>query len=544
MTKFIGIDIGHFAIKVAVLSQTKKGPYIESVDVYPLPTDPNSDREIATLEILQGIRERWIGQDCAFYFSIPQSKVAFRNKTFPFAERLKVLKALPFELEEDLPFALENSFWDARIVRQIGTDSEVLAAAVTQYQINKFMNSIGSLGLNIKKIIPQGNALHNAIAPINEVTWKLAARFTDESQEQKKSLKIVLDIGHTETTVNLYEDNIWINSSVILWGGLNLIKCLSQRYEIPIDESYKVIQEKGFVLIQIEKATYEQIVFSETLSSELKNLVKELTLVSLGFENGHHGTIEEILVTGGVSRLVHLGPFLTQQLEVPVNTLNYLDRWHYAPNIDIHLEPFISNAIGLALEGFRKNNQPQFQFLQGTFAVKNPFFTKFWNSAKDTVIWGSSIILLLWVWSSLRVSFTENLVTQIDDKIKEAGQVIADLPAKKSNAGQIKAFIKNSRNLVLERQLFEEVTQRASALDVLNWISDRFPDRTQANIQALELSIIDSTVKLKASTKSNSEKIQLIEALKNLSATKSIQDNGPANSSTLDIEFNLKNRDR
>jgi general secretion pathway protein L len=544
MTKFIGIDIGNASVKVAIVSNTKKGPYIESANIYNLPIDPHADRELAILEILKKLKDHHLGQDCSYYLSIPQSKVAFRFLSFPFSERLKILKTLPFELEENLPFALENAYWDARIVRQFGTESEILIAAVTQYQVKKLMDSIGSLGLNIKKLIPQGNALHNILAPIHELTWKLSPRITEESEVQKKELKLVLDIGHKETTVNVYENNTWINSSAVLWGGWNLIKAIAKSYEIDFDEAYKVVQEKSFVLIQTENATYEQIVFSEILSKELQLFVKELTLMHMSFENTHNGVITELLLTGGGSRLIHLAPFLTQQLEVKVNVLSYLDQWHYSPTLDIHSEPYLSNCIGLALEGFRKSNQPQFQFLQGPFTQKNEALQKFWLLAKDSALWGTGVLATLWIWSSLRVSFSQKLVDDSTERVKEAGQIIANLPPKQSNQNQIRSYIKNARQIILERQVLDQVIHKASALDVLKGISEKFSDKTYSKVQILEVSIVDTLVKLRGTVTSTEEKTKLLNSLKNLSSSEGISDLNPKNPASLEIEFKLKNRDQ
>jgi uncharacterized protein (UPF0147 family) len=144
----------------------------------------------------------------------------------------------------------------------------------------------------------------------------------------------------------------------------------------------------------------------------------------------------------------------------------------------------------------------------------------------------------------LRVSFSQDLVDKVTDKVKEAGQVIANLPAKQSNPTQIRNYIKNARNVILERQLFDQVTQKASALDVLKWISEKFPDKTNTKSQVLELSITDSLVKLKASTSDAEEKSKLLNSLKSLSADQNVQDFNPNSSSALDIEFKLKNRDK
>lgn len=542
MIKAVGIDIGASSIKVAEVLLSKKGPFIESLVEHPLPSDPTLDMELARLEVLKNIRDQYAGQDAIFSFSIPQSKVAYRFKTFPFPDRIKITKALPFELEEDLPFGLENAYWDSRIIRHFGSETDILAAAVTRHQVQKQMDTLGSLGLNIQKLTPAGSAAHAALSPLNEMSFKLPPTVADQSAPEPKNLRMVLDIGHSCTIVNLYDDEAWVNSSVVLWGGKNIAESISKRYEIPLDEALKVLKERGFLLLQNEEASYEQIVFSDTIANQIKYLAKELSLIVVGFETLHHGHVNSIQITGGVSSLVNMAPHLTQQIEIPVNTLHFLDQWPSSVHIDTQLENKMLVAVGLALEVLRKNIQPQYQFLQGPFAISNRAFEKFWDVAQAPLLWGGALVLTISIWSILRLGIVENLVQTIDDRVKQAGVTIAELNQRQSNPKQIRAYIRNAQNVINDRKLFEQAAKSPSAIEVLKVLSDAFPDRSRSDIHVTELTIQESLVKLKALAFGAEDKPRLIQALRRLSQNQTVQDLNTGSNQIIDLEFNLKTR--
>lgn len=543
MTKLICIDIGSSAIKVAEIINTKKGPYIEGLACYSYQTHPNNASELERLEILQKIRDQYKNQDVQYVFSLNQTKIAYRLKTFPFTDRIKVLKTLPFELEEDLPFSIDNAIWDARFVKVTGLETEVLAASITQNYLNKTMEILSPLGFQIQALIPDGAGLHSAMTSPFELTIKQATHVQDQQLAEPKALSLLLDIGHLNTTVNIYHQNEWIGSSVILWGGAQLIKTLAARYDIEMNEAEKWLTEKGSILLNLQNANYDQLVFSETITLELQQLIRELRLIKLGYESQFNGEVKKIEITGGVSQLIHLHPYLTQNLDVAVNPIYFLDRFAYSPLIDKNLAPRCAVVIGIGIEALKKRHQPHFQFLKGPWARRNQDFEKLWKIVKEPVIWGSSLIIALMIWSNLKLSATESLNTTIDDQVKTAGQVVAGLGPKQSNQKNIQQFITRAKSVAKERKLLQQALQEPSALDWLQKLTDQLPEHKNLSYQVTEMSLQNQKIRLTLSTTGPNEKSKLLAILSQFARVNSLKDTS-SQPTILSTEFSLPNKER
>lgn len=538
MIKLICIDISNSAIKVAEIVNTKKGPYIEGLACYQYQNQSGSSLELEQLELLQNIKEQYKNQDIQYVFSLNQTKIAYRLKTFPFTDRIKVLKALPFELEEDLPFSIENAIWDARFIKITGLETEVLAASVTQNYLNKTMEILSPLGFPIEALIPAGAGLHSVIASPFEVTLKEATHVQDEQVHEQKSLSLLLDIGHQTTTVNIYHHSEWIGSSVILWGGAHLTKTLASRYDIDLAEAEKWLTTKGSILLNLQNANYDQLVFSETITLELQQLIREIRLIKLGYESQFNGDVKKIDITGGVSQLINIHPYLTQNLDVVVNPIFFLDRYAHSPLIDQSLAARCAVVIGIGIEALKKRHQPHYQFLKGPWARRNRDFEKLWTLVKEPVIWGGSLIIALMIWSNLKLSATQSLNEVIDEQLKTAGQVIANLGPKQANQKQIQQFITKAKALAKERKLLQQALQEPSALDWLQKISDQLPEHKSLSYQVNEISLQNQTARITITTATLDEKMKLLNIFSQFTKNNKLKDTS-SQPTILTTEFSL-----
>src|SRR6185312_10464049 len=125
----VGIDIGTYSVKVAKVRSTNRGYECIGTSEYPLSQDPNKDTQIEIIEIIRDIHTRYGEDSPRIVIGAHQYEVSWRRREFPFKERHKILKSLPFELEDDIPFSSDNSVFDAKITHLIGNKAEVLAVA-------------------------------------------------------------------------------------------------------------------------------------------------------------------------------------------------------------------------------------------------------------------------------------------------------------------------------------------------------------------------------------------------------------------------------
>src|SRR5437868_4655555 len=181
-------------------------------------------------------------------------------------------------------------------------------------------------------------------------------------------------MGHTRTLVCAFEGNSLIGVRTILWGAKNIADAITKKYEIPYLDALKEVQNKAFILTSKQGATFDQITFSETIAKSVRELVRDLQLSILEFKSEFNAVITQVGLTGGSSSIKNLGPFLTQQLEVPVNKIYPLD---LIPNVlfekNAKTDTTFGMALGIAIEGLKKPRNPAINFLKGEFAKQNNY---------------------------------------------------------------------------------------------------------------------------------------------------------------------------
>ncbi|MDA8422176.1 MAG: hypothetical protein M0Z89_02455, partial [Nitrospiraceae bacterium] len=98
--KIVGLKIEKGKLAVSVVDKGLR--QTELNDSYSL--DFATDVELA--DLLREKSRDWAG--ARIVSSIPGNKFSQRTATFPFNDRKRVEKALPFELEDSVPFSLED----------------------------------------------------------------------------------------------------------------------------------------------------------------------------------------------------------------------------------------------------------------------------------------------------------------------------------------------------------------------------------------------------------------------------------------------------
>lgn len=519
--KSVGIDIGTSSIKVVEVNATSKGVQISQFVDHPLGMNPAHDQEIEILEFLRGLSSTY-DQTTKFVFSIRQERVSVRNKSFPFNDRLKILKSLPFELEEDLPISSENAIFDAKVIRYLGNTAEVLACATPKGRVASALQIMADAGLNISVLSAEGMAFANCFESWNEPIPQLPlpAVAIDESAPMRK-LTIQLLMGHSRTLVGAFENNLLVGMRTILWGGKNIAEAISRKYEIPYVEALKELQTKAFILPSREGASYDQIVFSDTISSQLKELCRELKISILEFRSELNGEIEKVGITGGVSSILNLNAFLTQQLELPVNRSSILQNFsNVAFEKTARTDAAIGIALGLALEGLKKPRNPAINFMKGEFAKQNTNFKVFWEKWGPTIQVGLATFLIFFIYSSMRNSVSLNLGDRAIENLKDKAKVIAKLPNKAQNEAGVKKYIREQKKHSNELKTLQGLANMNSAMDVMKKVSDAIPGKSVVTLDLRRLSIVQDQVQIEGVVADPKQFLLLESSLANVAVGK------------------------
>ena len=103
MKSVLGLDVGSHSIKAVELQQTLRG-----LDPIQLRLCPRRDPDTPLEEVLRPfIKQHHLGTEhvlCA----VPGGRLSSRRLDFPFRDRRRLRQAVPFEIEGEAPFDLED----------------------------------------------------------------------------------------------------------------------------------------------------------------------------------------------------------------------------------------------------------------------------------------------------------------------------------------------------------------------------------------------------------------------------------------------------
>src|SRR3989338_4696257 len=115
--RVIGLDIGSYSVKAIEIEFGLR--QLELIDFfeekYPLSqTHPSSEQIQKTIENL--FLRSGLTLPFKLVASLSGLYVSSKNITLPFTDKVKIKQTLPFELEEHIPFALEDIIFDYQLI--------------------------------------------------------------------------------------------------------------------------------------------------------------------------------------------------------------------------------------------------------------------------------------------------------------------------------------------------------------------------------------------------------------------------------------------
>jgi general secretion pathway protein L len=512
----IGLDIGDYSVKIVELVQSKKSLHINQIQEKQL--SQNVSKEDKELEVIEFVRSFLASGDYSqarWIMAIPQDQVTTRLKSFPFSDRVKIQKSLSFEMEDDIPFDTDACVFESKVIQTQGPSADILATAVPKSNIENLTSLASNFGVEIFAVSVEGLAFANLIEDWENPPPASATPVTiDESAKPKRYLQVVLNIGHKKTLFTAFENNRLVFTRSLYWGSQQLVQEIVRKYTVSYVEAVRALQTQAAVLLTSEGASKDQIVMSDLMAKTLKELSRDVQMTLFELQSELNAEITAVHFTGGASQLPNIGAFLTQQLEVACNPILLLQNYSGAISGNPQMDPRFTTAVAIALEGFKKPRNPAINLLKGDFAKQNDTFKILWNRYGDLARIGAAALVVLFVWTSLRGTFSTTLNEKGTDAVKEQARKVARLPKKEATENGLKKYIKNNRKRITELKLVSQVAKMNSALDVLKKVSESAPKKDSARMDIVSFIVKDELVQIQGYANSPQELSNLTRTLK------------------------------
>ncbi len=508
MARIIGIDIGSYAVKIAVFQGAFGRFEIEEYLSSPVPRseDEQSQRkmQLACVEALMaGLpTDDRITVGAAF----PIDNASVRLVTLPFADKNQIQQTLGFEVEGQVPFELEDMVLTHRLLDSSAEGSRVLAALTPRDRLGDMLSQLAEIEADPKSLVIDGDAL---------------------GELGSSGVEAILDFGHERTVATLvHGGRVWCTRAITM-GGAYLTQALVDAHNITWEEAearkHEASLQRAARPTTSAVAEWEEEVVTQTVAPEdehappihppgssqdgailkkaLDVLLSNLRATLINFEDTTGLEINRVLLAGGTANLGGLQRILSTNLGVEVRRLSVSDVAHAAGQPSRFA---LAHALATRTAGMSRGEEMELR--KGDFKFRGDL-----ANLRTFAKWGAVAVAALFLMGigvfSWMVMDYKSQLDEIDASIAEVVVTIysGELTAEDITGPEdalMKLQMKTVETLNRIEALGSIVGDAPPVVEALHDLSQAMPKPTDARIDVRELTITPNSINVEAETDS------------------------------------------
>ena len=462
----IGVHIESYRIDSVLLQMTSKQPLLLDKHSLPLSLELNENqRKIEISNYLNHLTQKYSSYSVSFVFSIPQKQISIHDLKFPFRAKFKIHKALPYEMEEVIPFSLDNVVYNSKISYSNSHFTYVLSFVSSRKWVQDFIHFLESTAkITPAFLVPESSSLINLFEQ-----WEISPPQWNNKQEAQAD-QLNLHLSYDHSTAFVLSQNRVIHIYNINWQLKPCIEQISAKYRRSMDQALDyffknafITQEEGTHLVPLLKIMKQAV---STLQQELKLLFVHLK--GMGYDN-----IQNIHILGPASCIQNLPAHLFRMFKIPVHT--------FQSSYSISSEYW--TALGTALSACKRPKNPPVDLAESLKPSSEGM--SFLSQKKKNIL---KYIALSFI-AVLTYTFTRNwqsqqLFDQINQSFSLYSRKIAGLKTRDISVQSVEKFLKKKKTAVQTSKLYNTLPLVPSAMDILKKMSLSL---TQLNQSEMEL---------------------------------------------------------
>ncbi len=467
----LGLDLGSFSLKAVELRKTLRGHEVAQFQLL-----QRDDPEIPLPELVGHFLSLHGFSTEHVVTALPGDCVSSRRLEFPFRDRKRLVQAVPFEIEAQLPFDIDDFVVDWE---QVGGDrarAEIFASLAPRSEVSDLLQSLASSACQPRTLEAEGLVLGN-----------LAAAF------DLPGSRLLVDLGHRKTTLCLLVDGRPVSARSVPIAGAALTEAVAKDRNLTPEDAERAKCEEGL----FGGASGALDTDSEALAV-LDRIAREIarTLASLEPVLLSHGTsvVSEITLFGGTAQLDRIDHFLAERIGVQTGRLG-LPKPGASAGLAAGGSPLLfAPATALALRG-TSDARTRMNFRQEEFALRLDL-DRFRRDFGATGVWAGVAAGLAVVSFGTHVVLDSRRAAAVEAQVAQI--TAAAVPGATSDTAV--SSLRNAVRDANERAEFLGVYRgNLSALDVLAEISRLIPANLEIVLE--EISIDCQTIRMKAWSK-------------------------------------------
>lgn len=479
----IGIHIKKHGFHVVELSfngsrLTLENSYEKSFD--DLVTEEK--RNISILEHLGSLERKYKNQSFRFCFCLPQDQVSSFFVEFPFREKFKILKTLPFEIEDKSPFNPYKVFYYGKLTRTLKNKSSVICFIAPEHHVKSFLQVVKPLKTKPYLLSVEGACLSNIAEGVFEASQK--------PHLNKPTLFIYMDFY--QSVVLVFKEGYLHTVSHLDWGFYSIVKEMEKKYKLTFEKATDQFFEKSFVLTSDKGFTSEQVSFSNLIKKHIHIFIKQLKILKLSLETDYRVQFEDIEIYGPGTAIKNLSSFLSLKMDTRVSKMKAIPD---LPSFDLKEAKNQSSlvALGLAMEGLKRPPYEGVNFLHSLYKESFSFFSAQWKSALAFISIG---LICFSFYSLFRYEKSLTLLEEIETVFADYGKKIALLRSSQVSPQAVKDFLKSKEDLMTIEQVIQKEKAKQNPIESIKRLTENLKTEDDWDLKITALTVKSSNISL------------------------------------------------
>jgi len=344
LSNILGLDIGSHSLKAVEFRHTLRGFEAVAMRIFPR---ANSDASLAEL-IQHFVRMHRLSTDHAVC-ALAGDRLSSRRLSFPFRDRKRLTQVVPFELEADSLFDLDEVLIDWEIVGGDRSRADVVATVATRADVSELLGTLHDAHCEPRTLEAEGLVLCH-----------LSNLFDLDGT------RLLIDLGHRKTTCCLIADGKPVSARTFPIAGAALTEALARDRGLSADDAERAKCERGVLGADMAESLPATRAALDRIAREIIRTLGALEPQIAALESG---PVQELTLLGGTAQLDGFDEYLATTTGFEVNRLGApIEEFGKALTPDTNAIVF-APAIALAMRGSAQA-KTRMDFRQDEFAVR------------------------------------------------------------------------------------------------------------------------------------------------------------------------------
>ena len=524
MQKVIGLDIGSYSIKAVEIVNSFKSYEIANFYEKIIPDQEDIPLDALVPQCMEQLFQENNLEADRIITAMPGQFISSRVMSFGFSDPRKIHTAIMSEVEDEVPFSMDDMIVDHQVLGPLGDKTVALVVMTRKAFLKSFLDLLQRIKIDPKLVDVDSLAFYN---------------LSSYMPAAPKEVYGLIDIGHEKTSVCLVQDGMLRMFRTINLGGRYLSEFLARDMETKFSEAQRVKHEVSRVLCSVDNGddlVGDNRIVVERLTLAANAIVKELGRTLYAFKTWEKTPVSRLIISGGTSRIRNLDRFLEDQLEIQVEH-NRLDatqlqiNQNLAPVMDIMPQ---SVAIGMrAISSVKRLSTINLR--RGEFAYIQDYGNILKAVSQVGKLFAAATIMLMVSYGLMYFFYKEQINSLQARYIKEYTALFPDqktkYPGKLTFAKirqETRTFMQkeiDTKRTAVERFLVENSS--SAPLSVLKGISDKMPKTVKVDVTQYQFTATadgGGKIVLRGETDAYASVSTIIQALKGVTILKDVEE--------------------